>query len=288
MKKNYSAFSLIELAIVILIIGILIAGVISGSGVVKSARINSARSFTAKSVVPTINGLTAWYEASLDDSFIKSEAYNSGQISTWYDISPSSRIAKRNSLTRSASAQVLYQISGINKIPSVSFISGANASFNLSSFYQGSLTQSTIFIVFRPTNSVTLATISDSNSTSSTSIALNSNNITLNAGISASTSTASNPANISLNNNYIMAVYFSGSSSKAYLNNATTSAGNSTIDAGTNSLNGLTIGSQYNSTNPYNGLISEIIIYNRALQIQERRDVFKYLSYKYKISVTGI
>ena len=40
------------------------------------------------------------------------------------------------------------------------------------------------------------------------------------------------------------------------------------------------------STSFYNGEIAEIIIYNRALKVDERNDIQNYLSKKYGIKVT--
>jgi hypothetical protein len=284
--KNKTAFSLIELAVVIVIIGFLITGIVGGSALIKSSTINGARSFTVKSSITSINGLIAWYETSLNESLKRAESYQDQQISTWYDVSPGSIVATRNTLTTSASSALIYQEKGINDIPSLRFSSSGK--LTLSSFYQGALTQSTIFLVFRPTSSVGV-TLLDSNSSGSTSsIGISSTTVNLNAGSSASTATASNSASFTVGNDYILAAYFNGSSSKAYVNNATTSAGNANISAGSNQLSGLTIGTNKSGSSAFTGLISEVIIFNRVLQIQERRDVFKYLSYKYKISATGI
>lgn len=294
---NKKAFSLIEMAIVVLIIGLLIAGVIGGAGMIRAAAISSARSFTVKSSVPQISGLVVWYETSLKESLKASEASNGNQISAWYDVSPTSLAAhrydvnpgsatgQRNVLSRTASSAVTYQDSTINDLPAIHF--NGNGNLNLAAFYQGDLAQSTVFLVFRPTSVGT--TLFDSNSSgNNTSIGISSNSVNLDAGNNASTATGSNSAAFNIGNDYIIAAYLNGSSSKAYVNNAGTPAGNSNVDAGTNSISGLTIGSNKSGGNVFVGLISEIIIYDHPLQIQERRDVFKYLSHKYKISVTGI
>lgn len=49
--KKITAFSLIELSIVVLVIGILIAGFIQGSKLVSKAALNSARTLTESSPV---------------------------------------------------------------------------------------------------------------------------------------------------------------------------------------------------------------------------------------------
>ncbi len=60
MQKNYNAFSLIELSIVILIIGILVAGVTKGSTLYQKIKLSSARSVTNNSPVAYISGLSVW------------------------------------------------------------------------------------------------------------------------------------------------------------------------------------------------------------------------------------
>lgn len=295
--KNKKAFSLVEMTIVVLVIGVLIVGIISSAGMIRGAVLDSARSFTAQSSVSQISGLVAWYETSLKNSIKSTEAYDGAQISSWYDINPSSLTKQQynvtkgsptgqtNTLSRTASSALTYKDKGINNIPSLYFNGSAN--LTLSAFDQGSLTQPTIFIVMRP--NITSAIISDSTSSGSTaSIGISTNSVNLNAGSAVSTGTSSNSAGFALGADYIIAAYLNGSSSKAYVNNCETSAGNGNINAGSNSLTGLTIGSSKSSGNYFTGLISEIIIFNHPLQLQERRDVFKYLSYKYKISVTGI
>ena len=64
-----SAFSLIELSIVLIIIGLLAGGIVAGSVLVKRARIESAKSLTNKSPIKATEDLAMWFEGSLSDSF---------------------------------------------------------------------------------------------------------------------------------------------------------------------------------------------------------------------------
>jgi prepilin-type N-terminal cleavage/methylation domain-containing protein len=283
--RQKSAFSLIELSISILVISIIMAGVAGSIKMAASTRLTNARSITANSLVPKIDGLVAWYETSRLDSFKPSEAVEDGQISAWYDTSSGSITKQKNPLTRTASTAVIYQSSGINKLPSISF-NGTN-SITLTNFYQGISSQNTIFIVANP-STLTTVLIDSSASGSTTSIGQNSNAISMNLGSSVATGTVTNPVTNLTNTPYIVAVYLNGSSSKAYFNDASNMAGGSTINPGTASLTGLTIGSTKTNTLRYSGLISEVIIYNRPLQTQERKDVMKYLGQKYGITVAGI
>lgn len=297
MKKR-QAFSLIELAAVLAIIALLSIGIMQGTSIVYSSRLSSARSITSKSAVPEIEGLVAWYETSLPDSFIPVESVKDSQISEWRDISPSSIAAQRNKLTRTASSSIIYKTDGINNLPSVHFKGSGN--FTLSGFYQGTLPQSTIFIVFTP-YTITSQIMLDSTSSPQTAISMASQNqVLLDAG-SCDTScsytlTANNPASFTNANDYILAAYFNNTSSQAFLNDTNSRLGLDTSDsspdgllaAGSNAMHGIKVGGKYNGSLYFTGLISEIIIYNRPLQQQERREVMKYLSAKYKIFVTGL
>ena len=83
-KKN-KAFSLIELSIVILIIGILVAGVTQSSRLVRQVKLMSARSITLASPVPTIKNLIAWYESVGEKSFNENEMSEGSLLSNWLD-----------------------------------------------------------------------------------------------------------------------------------------------------------------------------------------------------------
>ncbi|MBU6338887.1 MAG: prepilin-type N-terminal cleavage/methylation domain-containing protein [Rickettsiales bacterium] len=285
------AFTLVELAIVVVVIMVLVVGVLKGASLTQTSRIVGARSFTASSVVPKTEGLVAWYETSTKDSFKGNQAYDSSQIDTWYDISPDSIVrnsslaegSKVNKLSRTASSAVTYVEDGINSIPTINF--SGSSPITLSSLYQGSLSLSTVFVVFRPTSYLDgHITFFDSYSSGSTySIGITSSAVTINAG---ALSALSGSASINLGNDYILAAVFNTTSSAIYLNDPETAI--TSGDAGSNSLTGLTIGSTKAGAENFPGMISEIIVFNRILKLQERRDIFRYLASKYKITVTSI
>lgn len=275
---------MLEMSMVLITIGILITTIIGGSSMIRSAKLTSARAITSKSIVPNIEGLVAWYETTSIDSLKPSQAYDGAQIDTWYDISPESLILQKNKLTRTASNTVTYQTNGINKIPSVKF--DGSSTISTSSFYQGSLSRATIFFVAQPLRDITTtATVVDSGNTNLTSISFLSNGIQIDLG---TTSTISVSECCKALTNYAVASYLNGSSSKTYVNNAATMAGGSTVSAGSNSMIGFTVGATSAGSYSFTGLVSEIIIYNRPLKDSERKEVFRYLSNKYKIPVQGL
>ena len=67
--KNKTAFSLIELSIVILIVGILVAGVVQTSRLVTRMRILNAQTVTRSSEIHLIKGLSVWIETVSEKSF---------------------------------------------------------------------------------------------------------------------------------------------------------------------------------------------------------------------------
>lgn len=284
MKKNKLAFSLVELAVVVLIIGIIAAGIMKGSSIIRSSRITSARSLTMSSHINEISGMVAWYETTMIDSLDPSQISDASHISEWHDISPESIAEQKNMLTRAASTDVTYVADGINNLPSIAF--NASGNISMTSFYQGVVAQATCFIVFRPfsfeDNSTSTLIDSHSSATADTLFGIRSSSIRFNLGNAVSIASS-----FSVNNNYIITAYYDANNSRAFVNNAT-SMEVGTVSAGSNPLTGLTVGTKKTGTNSYNGLISEIIIYDHPLSIEERKSVTSYLSKKYKIAVAEL
>ena len=90
--QNRSAFSLIELSIVLIIVGLLIGGIIAGQKMISLARLTSARTLTNSSPVNVIEDLVLWLETTSKKSFDKSEMIDEATVTTWYDINPQSTV----------------------------------------------------------------------------------------------------------------------------------------------------------------------------------------------------
>lgn len=287
MKK--SAFSLIELAVVLVVIAALIVGVMSAKSLITMAHFTKARSQMAEAQITTIPCLMAWYETAAKDSFKEGEVLNNSSITQWRDISSQTSIANlKNLLTPSGS--VLYKVKGINDLPAAYF--DGTSYMNLGNFYQGDYSQYTAFVVFKPLTTVnsTPQTLLDSSpsSLSDSAIAIKNNAISLNAGSSAETSTASNAADIKMGGAYIMVTYLDNTHSRVYINDTITMVGNAEIIAGSNPIHGLTIGVSRALNNGFNGLVSEVILFSCPIKSKERGEVMRYLSNKYAIKVNGL
>lgn len=287
-KTKKFAFSLIELSIVLLVIGILMVGVSQGYNLVRSAQISNARSITAKSPILQIQGLLAWYETSMKESLDQSKLKDGDSISTWKDISPNSILNGYNQLTTTASANIAFAQSSINKIPSIKFTGSSKLS--LANFTQGASSQATVFLVVKLNyvpDTTNYKTIFDGNS-ADFSFSIRSNGIQINTGSSV---VSSDVANSFLNSGeYAIAIYFNGSNSKVYVNDTDSMFGGSVINnpSGTNQLAGVTLGATRSGSLGFAGYISEVAIFNRVIKAGERKEIFNYFSKKYKIAIAGV
>ena len=136
--KKYTAFSLIELSIVILIIGILVAGVTQSSRLIRQMKIASAQSLTRSSPVPNRN-LMFWWETTLDESFLASEATDGGEVTQWNDNNPVA-ISKINGYRgqKTTTSAFNYDNSGFSAVRGPSYIAnGINGMPSLRFFNSG-------------------------------------------------------------------------------------------------------------------------------------------------------
>ncbi len=127
--KKISAFSLMELSVVVLIIGLLIGGIVTGSEMVNKAKISSAKILTAKSGIDKIANIVAWYETTSQNSFDATEARKDYPISVWHDISSQNSV-KLNGTQSTSANQPTYVIDSKSGLPMLLF-DGVNDYFNL-------------------------------------------------------------------------------------------------------------------------------------------------------------
>lgn len=289
MIKKYKAFSLIELSAVLIIIAILTSITTQIISSIRNAHIANANTITANFNIAQIDGLVAWYETSLKYSLEKSEIIDNKQISTWYNIAPSSITDKINKLETTPSSGITYQEKGINNLPSINFNGSSN--LKLSTFSDGDISKATIFFVISIDTHNT-PTFFDSYNFSDNNVTIHSldpDQLYLRASANGAwTSTSSNLPNILTNRGHIIVSYLNGENSKYYFNDAINIAGGTAINPGSNAISGLTIGSRSDNSSHFNGQISEIIIFNKILKLPQRKDVMTYLSKKYNIAVSNL
>jgi len=269
---NLTAFSLIELSVVLVIISILVLGSVKGAAYIKAAKLSRAKTITANIYQGNQENLVAWFETSFAESFINQQDEDGSVISKWNNL-PQKNNNQCGNFASATNNQIIYRRFAINNLPSIQFKSGG--SMKLENFCQGSLFQATIFIVFKPEFSGSENfTLLDSYNTQS-SISISSNKIKVNAGTIFETN-----ATFDNRKPYILALYFNQNNSKLFLNQSTNPIA-SGVNFGNNPIAGLTIGSGQDGSNSFKGLISEIIIFDNLLKAEKRDEIFQYLSEKY-------
>lgn len=300
--KKYSAFSLIELSVVILIIGILVAGVTQSSRLIKSMNLSSARTQTLSSPVSSISGVIGWWEASLEKSFGGSEPEEdsdggTGGVGTWYDINPQS--SYKNNATAIATANRPGYTTGsssINGLPTLQF----NGTDQYLMFDGTSIANSnySIFVVEQRSGAFGMGFMVAGTGDGAT------DNQLLQVGYRDDTNLTwgqlGNDYNIdvdaySLPTPRIHSMVFNStaSSPKVYYINGTAQTLNDTYGSavgtqGLTAYDNASFGLYGTAPNDsyYAGNIGEIIIFNRALKTEERRSIEAYLSKKWKIRVS--
>ena len=124
-SKASTAFSLIELSIVILIVGIIIAGITQSSRLVRQSKLKSAQNLTTSSPVTGIRSLALWLETTQDASFPASGLDDESPLLQWNDLN--SQTASKffalpaSGVTTTGTAAIKYDNEGINGLPSIKF-----------------------------------------------------------------------------------------------------------------------------------------------------------------------
>ncbi len=287
MKKN-SAFSLIELSIVILIIGILIAGITQSSRLVKQFRIKSAQTLTQSSPVNGIEDLAVWFEPTMEKSFADSETQNNSTITNWYDINSNSSI-KNNATQATATNRPTYVDNAIGGLPAIRFDGVDNfMTFDASMIVDVSYT---IFAVEQRRGNASSINHFLGGSTSG---------IYNNLHLGYDSSTVLRFGHYSYDLDYTVPSYstpiprmhsfrFSKTGGKSYWLNGGVSP--DAIDASQTialeSNGGSALGrAVFGSGFYFNGDIAELIIFTRDLRTEERQAVETYLGKKYSIKIS--
>jgi len=304
-KSSISAFSLIELSIVILIIGLLIAGVVKGSQLYSNINLAAAQSVTNGSVVPSIKGLDAWYETSLDQSFDNGDIQDGGDIESWYDINPISvsknhlrQVVGSDTITTPTTNPPSYQKNCINNLPCLTFDESNNENFigdkkiNIQGSGSGSFF--VVGLVEKDDPNFNDALYIGSCASNGRAIRFDINTSADGSGIRFTSGNRLFNSPFTTNEPYIATVTFSDASSSAtyelYINGQQQSQA-SIADTDTNKVNDIFLVGSGCRVNVggyeafHEGQLSEVIIYNTNLQDLNRIAVEKYLSQKYSIPV---
>lgn len=288
MKKNNSAFSLIELSIVVLIIGIIIAGITQSSSLVRKMRLNTAKNLTTSSPVAGINDLVLWVESTSESSFNASEQSEGSSVTNWYDLNPQSSF-KNNFTQNTLSNKPTYKIEGINNLPSVYF-DGSNdfmltTESNNSSGYLND-NNFTIFVVtnfLTTTNAVSVLFSNQAGWQRNIGLELN---YTDRLRLDGPNSTRAVGATaIGFDQARIISGFRNPSNTTLFVNG--TQYASTTTSTAQPSISGIFVLGAFAGSGYFSKAhIGEVIVYGRALTTEERKDVERYLSKKWSIKIS--
>ncbi len=281
---NKTAFSLIEISIVIVIIAILIVGSLNGVEMIRKARLTAAQSLTEQSIVAKINNLLVWYETSLNRSFIEAERDNGLKISKWRNINPSSLISNDATQNTVINQPTYYNNRFNGALPALNFDGNDFMNYIGSELINSSYS---VFIVENRMSAGNLLTmVGGSSTTVNGNLILsyrNSTTITqahygndLNYTIPAFSSPIVRMHSFLFNKTYGKKYWLNGGNNPKAQNSTQTSP----LISYSNSWLGRYAG------NYYFGDIAEIIIFKRSLTSEERKSVEEYLGKKYNIAIS--
>jgi type II secretory pathway pseudopilin PulG len=319
-RKKNRAFSLIEISVVIVIVMIMIAGLMQASRVIGNMRITTARNVTQSSAMPWINYIVTWYDATAADAFSESENNDGNKISRWNGAEI--RYSDRINITQVDDAKKpIFVSNGMYGLPSIKF-DGVDDYFASEQIEQSILTyrSGAVFIVFEPKTTSTAAKRSifyqpaecgrefdigygfgglagnfglasssegDCGSTNATTSSLNyvvpNEKIVVSMNIYQAPMTKGDISNIKIyRNGYLETISKVGDGYNSALIESTKkyADGSNRIYVGARKTS--------DSANPssfFEGLLGEMIVFNRSLNNEDRKEIEKYLGKKWGIKV---
>lgn len=292
-NKTRLGFSLLELSVTLAAIGVIVIGITQGTIVVQKAKLRSARALTQNSPVNVISGVTLWLEPTLPQSLQNSAlSYNvkdGDSIKNWYDINPSDM-----QFTATIGYAPTYKLNGIGGLPTLFFDAASNATsgkaLSISRNDNFETSTFTLFVVTQALEqtsdwgTVIMSRDGTAGDLKGYNIYKQNTNATWQFWTGYASSWNQTTATIEFNKPAILTAYRSSTQAKFYKNGGTPNTLSASYTPNTSS-SAFCIG--YNcSTLYYDGYISEIIYFNRALSDNERKSVENYLSKKYGIVVT--
>ena len=293
-KSFPKAFTLMELSIIILAIGLLIGAITQSSNLYKKYRLSNAQSFTQSSEINGIDGLVLWLDVtsnkSLTNSLGSTNLKDGDLIQSW----KSQILQSKNvfDFTQSLSAkQPTYKEKGINGLPTLFFKYSATATLisqlGLAHNFSLSPSEFTIFSVIQPIfNTVTTKQFLSFKGASGRGFILNKKNTTYLTTVSNALSfqtwsgsawSESVATGMKLSTPMLATAMRDSANSTAYRNGTAGSVitANYEINSETNSF--------FYIGGGFDGYISEIIMFDRALSSEDRQLVEAYLVKKYEI-----
>ena len=288
--KTPSAFTLVEISVVIIIIGILLAGISQVFEMISEASLKSARTLSKASRITRTDDLALWLDATSDKAFDKEKDDNS-TVSIWKDTNPKSTSPASSSSTLS-SLYPSYILSGISSLPAVRFKKTSATVGNCVTIPSQSFVNNsedfTLFLIYNP-KSLDDGIILEKNNATATnfpfSLELNSGFYKFSVKNSANTIGITNPKQAIINTPNLIRLSRTKGSQIEITVNGVSSTQSDTLTSSTLNTTELAIGCR-NGTSPtsfISGDIGEIAFFDRNLSVKEKADIDEYFYKKWKM-----
>ena len=252
-------------------------------------KVVTAQNLTRNAPVSSIKDLVVWYETSLDESFDNAEESDGTPITSWFDLNPQSSF-KVNSIQSTVDNKPKFRTNIFNGLPGILF-DGSN-DFLIASSVGISGKGLSIFIVAKRISFVSFqglvsgVTSSQDQEPGAFIGYLDFNNGMIYSGALGTYWQSVAQPNPADGSPFIYSTIFNGTTNISYLNS---NVGNAVNVNTVFNVDKISIGSRYFSGTGnqfFNGYVSEVIIFNRGLNTEERLAVNAYLSKKYAIKTS--
>lgn len=276
-----SAFSIIEISIVLLIVGIIVVGATYGKSLIDSSKFQKVKRLTSNSPVKFIEGLLVWMETTSKNSFDTTYVDNDN-VASWDSIN----VQTTNKYRFIANNTPKFQENEINTLPIIEF-NGSDVFDGLQTNFAQLIGKGiTIFLVAKTNTEIDNV---DYVSSWLSNGADKSFRIYQDAGAnirfrvsadgSANSADATLIGGVSANPKIITAMY---DGTQILIDSSQLAQVTTAYTGGIHTQNaGLRIGRS--SVVTFNGQIGEVIIFGRSLNSEERSSVELYLSQKWGI-----
>jgi prepilin-type N-terminal cleavage/methylation domain-containing protein len=288
--KTSSAFTLVEISVVIIIIGILLAGISQVFEMISEASLKSARTLSKASRITRTDDLSLWLDATSEKAFDKEKDDNS-TVSIWKDTNPKSTSPASSSSTLS-SLYPSYILSGISSLPAVRFKKTSATVGNCVTIPSQSFVNNsedfTLYLTYSPITLDDGIIIEKNNATATSfpfSLELNSGFYKFSVKDSSNTISVTGARQAKINTpNLIRLSRTKGSQIEISINGISSSQSD-TLTSSTFNNAELSIGCRNGATpaNFINGDIGETSFFNRNLSVKEKTDIEEYLYKKWKM-----
>jgi len=278
-KNQKSAFSLLEISIVLTILAVIFGMILALGYAIDEAKLAMARKKTTNSSVHFTKNLVLWLDTTNQDAFDENEAIDEKTISEFKDINPQLPF-KKNAVQNTQTNRPTYVRKAINGLPALEF-DGSNDFMILPFIINPGITDFTAFIVAKFNDGNSNRDILQQTDISGTG--------RLMFFMDGSDNFGSNIGNVdldSLDNDFKAKAYAVKLKDDALFIYSNNNLLNSALGVEAEYSQGIFyLGCNKNYNGGWmDGFIGEVIIFNRALKTSEQTSIEEYLMDKWNIN----